>query len=74
METGENVCLRDLVHEKIVSDLAKAAFVKTLMTEEGLTLAGALRELAHRMRLIQGHAKEKVADGGKNTEITKHAR
>lgn len=63
METGRNVCLADHEHEKIVGDLAKAAFVKTLMTDDGLSLADALRELAHRMRRIQSHAKHKAAAG-----------
>ena len=55
METGKNVCLKDHEHEKIVSDLAKAAFVKTLMADKGLSLPDALRELAHRMRRVQSH-------------------
>lgn len=70
LETGENACLRDEAHEKIVNDLAKAAFIKTLMTEKGLSLADALRELARRMRRIQSHAKRHPAaaqKGGKGT-------
>ncbi|MDA8168443.1 MAG: hypothetical protein M0Z59_01935 [Nitrospiraceae bacterium] len=57
VETGANVCLEDEAHEKVVADLAKAAFVKTLMEEEGLSLPEALRELARRMRLITSHAR-----------------
>ncbi len=52
LETGENVCLRDESSEKIINELAKARFVRSLM-DEGLSLADALRELARRMRQIQ---------------------
>ncbi len=56
LETGKNVCLMDRHHEGIVNELAKAAFVKTLMTEKDLSLADALRELAVKMRKMQSHA------------------
>ncbi|MDA8172083.1 MAG: hypothetical protein M0Z48_09705 [Nitrospiraceae bacterium] len=65
LETGKNVCLKDRTHEKIVSELAKAAFVKTLMREKGLPLADALRELAQRMRRIQSHARHDEAAGAR---------
>jgi len=52
IETGENVCLRDESSERIVSELAKASFIKEL-TEGGMSLPDALRELARRMRQIQ---------------------
>ncbi len=56
METGQNVCLRDKHHEGIINELAKAAFVKTIMMEKELSLADALRELAVKMRQMQSHS------------------
>ncbi len=58
LEAGENVCLKDRHHEGIINELAKAAFVKTLMLEKDLSLADALRELAVKMRRMQSHAKK----------------
>lgn len=58
LETGENVCLRDESSEKIINELAKARFVRSLM-DEGLSLADALRELARRMRQAQSFAEKK---------------
>lgn len=55
LETGENVCLRDESSEKIINELAKARFIRSLM-DEGMSLADALRELARRMRQIQSLA------------------
>lgn len=52
MKTGENVCLRSQSTEFIISELAKAEFIRGL-TEKGMGLADAMRELARRMRLIQ---------------------
>jgi hypothetical protein len=49
LETGVNVCLKDASSEKIISELAKAGFVRELV-EKGVSLPDALRELAHRMR------------------------
>lgn len=55
LETGENVCLRDESSEKIINELAKARFIRSLM-DEGMSLADALRELARRMRQVQSLA------------------
>ncbi len=55
IETGQNVCLRDKSSELIINELAKAGFVRDLM-DKGMSLADALRELARRMRQIQGYA------------------
>lgn len=52
LETGENICLRDESSERIISELAKAQFVRQLI-EDGFSLADALRELAGKMRQIQ---------------------
>lgn len=52
VETGENVCVKGMDTDAIIDELSKAEYVRKL-TEEGMSLADALRELAHRMRLIQ---------------------
>jgi hypothetical protein len=52
IETGRNVCLTDETSEKIINELSKAEVVRELM-DQGMDLAGALRELARRMRLVQ---------------------
>lgn len=54
METGKNICLLSDTTEKTINELAKAEFVRNLMDKEGMSLADALRELARRMRLLQG--------------------
>lgn len=56
IETGRNVCLTDATSEKIISELSKAAIVRELI-DQGMDLAGALRELARRMRLVQSGVK-----------------
>ncbi len=53
IESGENVCIRNEPSEKVISELAKAEFVKDLMAEKGISLADALRELAKRMRMLK---------------------
>ncbi len=58
LDSGQNVCLRNEKTEVIINELAKAQFVREL-TDSGISLADALRELAHRMRTIQ-----KAADNG----------
>lgn len=58
LETGQNICLRDESSEKIVSELAKAKFVRDMM-ERGMSLPDALRELARRMRQVQSFAERK---------------
>ncbi len=57
IETGENICLTDENSDKIITELSKAGVVRSL-TEEGMSLADALRELARRMRLVQSGFKE----------------
>ena len=51
LETGENACLRDESSERVISELAKAQFIRTMM-ERGMTLPDSLRELARRMRAL----------------------
>ena len=51
LETGENVCLRGGSAEEMISELAKAQFIRSMM-EKGMTLANSLRELARRMRAL----------------------
>ncbi len=53
LETGENICLKNESAERIISELAKAEFVKDLIAEKGISLADALRELARRMRMLE---------------------
>lgn len=57
LETGQNVCLRDESSERIINELAKARFVRSMM-DEGMSLADALRELARRMRQVQSFSGE----------------
>lgn len=52
IETGENICLRNESAERIINELSKAGVIRDL-TDEGMSLADALRELARRMRLVQ---------------------
>ncbi|MDP2755148.1 MAG: hypothetical protein Q8P40_12270 [Nitrospirota bacterium] len=52
IETGENICLRNESAERIINELSKAEFIRDL-TDKGMSLADALRELARRMRLVQ---------------------
>jgi Mn-dependent DtxR family transcriptional regulator len=42
--------------EKILNELAKAEFIKELQNK-GISFTDALRELARRMRLLQGKTK-----------------
>ena len=53
VETGKNICIENENTEKILNDLSKAVFVKELMAQ-GMSFADALRELAKRMRQLQG--------------------
>ncbi len=57
IETGQNICLADATSEKIVNELAKAEVIREL-TDEGMSLADALREIARRMRLVQSGFQE----------------
>lgn len=57
LETGENVCLRNESSERIINELSKAQFIRQRL-EKGMSLADALRELAQKMRRIQGIAEE----------------
>jgi len=58
LDTGENVCLRNEATEVVINELAKAQFIREL-TDKGVSLADALRELARRIRAVQTHS-----DGG----------
>jgi hypothetical protein len=57
LETGENICMKDGDSEKIINELSKAEVIRE-MTDKGISLADALRELARRMRLFQSGSKE----------------
>jgi hypothetical protein len=61
VETGKNICLTDERSEKTIGELAKAGFIKDLMSQ-GLGLSDALRELARRMRLLQSGFKGLTKD------------
>lgn len=52
LETGKNVCLKNDSAKKIINELAKAQFIRS-MVEKGMSLADALRELARRIRRLQ---------------------
>jgi hypothetical protein len=52
LETGQNICLTDGNSEKIINELSKAEVIRGL-TDQGMSLADALRELARRMRMVQ---------------------
>lgn len=56
MEYGNNVCHFDETTEKIINELAKAEFIRELV-DKGISFNDALRELARRMRLLQGKDK-----------------
>lgn len=55
IDTGTNVCLRNQATESVINELAKAQFIREL-TDNGVSLADALRELARRIRAIQKHS------------------
>ena len=57
IETGQNICLTDATSEQIINELAKAEVIREL-TDEGMSLADALREIARRMRLVQSGFQE----------------
>ena len=57
IETGRNMCLTDATSEKIINELAKAEVIREL-TDKGMSLADALREIARRMRLVQSGFQE----------------
>ena len=52
LETDANVCMRDEPEEKIISELAKAQFIRELI-EQGMPFPDALRERARRRRELQ---------------------
>lgn len=52
VEEGSNVCHNEGPSEKIINELAKAAFVRDLM-EKGVPASEAIRSLAERIRLVQ---------------------
>jgi hypothetical protein len=53
IENGHNSCYADADNEHVINVLAKVRFVKQLETK-GLSIPGAIRELARRMRFAQG--------------------
>ena len=52
LKKGENVCNVQGPTEHVINELAKAGFVRSL-TDEGVPLMDAVRELARRIRLVQ---------------------
>lgn len=56
LESGRNICLRNESSEFVISELAKAQFIREKV-ERGVGLADALRELARRMRVLQERTK-----------------
>lgn len=55
IESGHNSCYANHDYEHVINVLAKASFVKQLEAE-GLSIPGAIRELARRMRFAQGNS------------------
>lgn len=52
LKAGKSACKVPGPTEHVVSELAKAGFVRSL-TDEGVPLMDAVRELARRIRLVQ---------------------
>jgi hypothetical protein len=52
LKEGTNVCNVSGPTEHVINELAKAGFVRSL-TDEGVPLMDAVRELAKRIRLVQ---------------------
>ena len=52
IETGKNICKTNASTEAIINELSEAEFIREL-TDNGTSLADALRELASRIRRIQ---------------------
>ena len=57
LQEGTNICEVTGPAEYVIGELAKALFVKGL-TEKGMSLTDAIRELAKRIRLVQKGFKE----------------
>ena len=57
LQEGTNICEVTGPAEHVIGELAKAQFVKEL-TEKGMSLTDAIRELAKRIRLVQKGFKE----------------
>ncbi len=57
MQEGANVCDMSGTTEYVISELAKASFVRDLM-DKGMSMTDAVRELAKRIRLVQKAFKE----------------
>ena len=57
LQEGTNICEVTGPAEYVIGELAKAQFVKEL-TEKGMSLTDAVRELAKRIRLVQKGFKE----------------
>lgn len=62
IERGRNICIRNRTAKEVVNELARSAFVRSMMEEHGMTLGEALRELARRMRKTHEMAKGVKAD------------
>lgn len=54
IETGQNSCDVSGDTLEVINTLAKAEYVRKLMEEKGLSEIEALRELARKIRQIQG--------------------
>ena len=54
LERGANACYSGGDNEQDISVLARAAFVRTLSEEQGMSMRQALRELGARMRRLAG--------------------
>ena len=52
LESGVNVCYRGKDGEEVIALLAKAAFVRSVVEEEGVSVNRALRVLGTRMRRL----------------------
>ncbi len=57
LQEGTNICEVTGPTEHVIGELAKAELVKEL-TEKGMSLTDAIRELARRIRLVQKGFKE----------------
>jgi hypothetical protein len=57
LQEGINICEVTGPAEHVIGELAKAQFVKGL-TEKGMSITDAVRELARRIRLVQKGFKE----------------
>ena len=54
LESGENACYRGEDAQRVTALLAKAAFVRSVVEEEAVSVNRALRVLGTRMRRLSG--------------------